>query len=145
MCNSINSTAPTIQYPELGRSIQVATIFEKQSKQINLKDLDSSEVTSLKTQDPFLYYSIPAVMQASRLHQDVDVSAFDSLKDSESSNEKPNPAAGDKDIITRKSKVSFESYPDFDTGATSAATNEAQLEEQFYAYLKCLEQLNASP
>ena len=140
---------PTIQDPELGRSFQVATIFEKQSKQVILKDLDSSGITILKEKDPFLYYSIPAVMQASRHHQDVDGSAFGLVENSDSSNKEPKPTAVDQVIITRKSKVSFESYPEFDFGATStsadtSAATEAPLEEQLYAYLECLEQLYAS-
>jgi hypothetical protein len=57
-----------------GDTFKVETIFEKPVKQINL---DSSDVASLKTKDPFMYYSIPGVRMASMLDKEIDWSTFD--------------------------------------------------------------------
>lgn len=93
-------------------SIKVKTVFERPpAKRVHIKDLDSSKVASLKTSDPFLYYSIPAVSQAAMLNQDVDIATFD-----KSSNlgkkQKPSSSEENATIITRKSRLSFECYYD---------------------------------
>ena len=47
------------------RVMQVPTIRQQQQpKVINVKELNEDELKLLKKQDPFLYYSIPAVKKA---------------------------------------------------------------------------------
>ncbi len=52
------------------RVIQVPTIRhqQKQPKVINTKKLDEDELKLLEKEDPFLYYSIPAVKKAKLTH-----------------------------------------------------------------------------
>ncbi|KAL7518123.1 hypothetical protein ACHAWX_002985 [Stephanocyclus meneghinianus] len=45
-------------------SYTVPTLFRKPAKQINLMDLRVADLSSLKEDDPFLYYSIPAVRKS---------------------------------------------------------------------------------
>jgi hypothetical protein len=109
MCNSVKPKPPT-QYSIIAGSIKVKTVFERPpAKQVNIKDLDSSKVASLKTSGPFLYYSIPTISQAAMLNQDVDIATFDKSshfsKNQKTSEEKAT-------MITRKSRLSFESHLD---------------------------------
>ena len=76
MCNLIKQTEPVISYPT-GSIIKVKTIFEKPTRKMDLAKLDSSKkLTSLKTKDPFMYYSIDSVRDAAVHHRPVDVSIF---------------------------------------------------------------------
>ncbi|KAL3801550.1 hypothetical protein HJC23_000988 [Cyclotella cryptica] len=45
-------------------SYMVPTLFRKSPKQINLMDLRVSDLSALKEDDPFLYYSIPAARKS---------------------------------------------------------------------------------
>ncbi|KAL7504635.1 hypothetical protein ACHAXN_002219, partial [Cyclotella atomus] len=50
----------------------------KQSRKLNLQEITSSEdLALLKAQDPFMYYSIPSVKEATLKGRDVDVSTLD--------------------------------------------------------------------
>ncbi|KAL7484360.1 hypothetical protein ACHAW6_009995 [Cyclotella cf. meneghiniana] len=55
----------------------VPTIFKKAPEQINLIELGVCELVSLKEDDPFLYYSIPAIRKAAMHGIDIDEAAFD--------------------------------------------------------------------
>ncbi|KAL7502649.1 hypothetical protein ACHAWX_000512 [Stephanocyclus meneghinianus] len=58
-------------------SYMVPTVFKKDPKQINLIDLRVSDLFNLKEEDPFLYYSIPAVRKASMHGIRFDESSLD--------------------------------------------------------------------
>ena len=47
-----------------------------QKKEIDTQKLTQDDLKSLKKQDPFLYFSIPAVRTAALLNRDVDMSSL---------------------------------------------------------------------
>ncbi|KAL3796880.1 hypothetical protein HJC23_008833 [Cyclotella cryptica] len=57
-------------------SYVVSTFFKETPKQINLIDLRVSDLSNLKEEDPFLYYSIPAVRKAAMHGISVDQSCL---------------------------------------------------------------------
>ena len=69
------------------------TFSEKPQKQINPSDLSSSDVASLKTNDAFMYYSIPSARKAAILNKPVDMQR-------------------EVGPVTRQSRISFECYGD---------------------------------
>jgi hypothetical protein len=115
MCNPKKPTKVFTAYAMPGDTFKVKTIFEKPVKQINLSDLDSSDIASLKTKDPFMYYSIPGVRIASMLDKEIDWSTFDvSAPSSDHRNKKQKmTGSGPKEacIVVRKSQVSYECHP----------------------------------
>jgi hypothetical protein len=116
MCNPIKQTEPVISYPT-GSIIKVKTIFDKPTRKMNLAKLDSSKLTLLKTKDPFMYYSIDSVRDAAVHHRPVDVSAFDArAKTSAAQSRQQKRSSNSKDeaynIVTRKSRISYEVYHD---------------------------------
>lgn len=115
MCNPKKQTKVFTAHAMPGDTFKVKTIFEKPVKQINLSDLDSSDVTSLKTKDPFMYYSIPGVKMASMLDKEIDWSTFDvSAPSSDHQNKRQKiTGSGPKEacIVVRKSQVSYECHP----------------------------------
>ncbi|KAL3795317.1 hypothetical protein ACHAWO_006951 [Cyclotella atomus] len=116
MCNLIKQTEPVISYPT-GSIIKVKTIFEKPTRKMNLAKLDSSKLISLKTKDPFMYYSIDFVRYAAVHHRPVDVSAFDARAKTSASQSRRQKRSGDSkdevsNIVTRKSRISYEVYHD---------------------------------
>lgn len=74
---------------------------------MNLHDLDSSDVVALKTNDPFMYYSIPEVHSAAMRHRSVDMSRFDASNVSPSEERRR-----DDGVVTRKSCISYEVHAD---------------------------------
>ena len=60
----------------------VPTIFKKAPEHINLIELGVCELVSLKEDDPFLYYSIPAVRKAAMHGIDIDEAAMDATASS---------------------------------------------------------------
>ena len=109
MCNSV-STKPALSFG-LGSPVKVKTIFEKPDKQVDISNLNSSKVASLKAEDPFAYFSIPAVRRASMMNQDLDMSAFDMQADS---SENPSKMQKVEYSVTRQTRVSCEAYPNLD-------------------------------
>jgi hypothetical protein len=87
--------------------ITVPTFNDAPERQIDIAKLSSSEISSLKSDDPFMYYSIPSVREASMRNREVDLSALTaSFSASDSSSDK-------KAIkVTRQRRVSTECYPD---------------------------------
>ncbi|KAL7480101.1 hypothetical protein ACHAW6_005805 [Cyclotella cf. meneghiniana] len=82
------------------RLFVVDTFAEKVRRQIDLRNISSSDLTSLKQDDPFMYYSIPAVRNASWQCEHIDLP---SLQSSDLS-------FMDSSIYERKSCISFEPW-----------------------------------
>lgn len=70
---------------------------EKPKKVIDTTDLNVEDIESLKKSDPFLYFSIPAVREATVHNRDIDLS---NLRDCQSSR------------VERCSRISFECHTD---------------------------------
>jgi hypothetical protein len=103
---------------------------------MNLAKLDSSNRTSLKTKDPFMYCSIDSVRDAAVHHRHVDVSAFDTRAETSATQSQQKRSGGDsKDkayIVTRKSRISYEVYYDLfleDTPDDVTNSTESENEE----------------
>ena len=85
------------------RVMQVPTIRQQQQpKVINVKELNEDELKLLKKQDPFLYYSIPAVKKA-KLINIKPIDHTEVLKETARSS--------DSGMVSRKTRVSTECAP----------------------------------
>ena len=84
--------------------MQVPTIRQpqQQTKEINVKQLNEDELKLLKKQDPFLYYSIPAVKKA-KLANVKPIDHTEVLKEATRSS-----GSG---IVSRRTRVSTECAP----------------------------------
>jgi hypothetical protein len=133
MCNAV-AKSTSISCPDIKGFIQfieVKTIFEKPTKKIDLSSLDSSDVAALKTEDPFMYYSIKS---ATNVHQGSEMTLNRSgqhYKDIEQ----------EALIVERKSRVSYETYPDLNltSGRPVTAAEAAEFESDLYSFILVLE------
>lgn len=101
----------------------VTTSREKRPKQIDIRHMSSSDLVSLKENDPFMYFSIPTVRSAAIHGNDVDMLA---IKNAAKSLEVPSS-------YVRKTCISFESsliadmadidFDDMDSSALPSLTN----------------------
>jgi hypothetical protein len=81
-------------------SIPVKTFRDKIAQEVDVSILSSSELSSLKTQDPFMWYSIPQVRTAEMSGDDIDtVSLASSIKTTCTA------------PITRSRRISTECHP----------------------------------
>ncbi len=83
-----------------------------QKKVIDTSYLQEEDLKTLKKQDPFLYFSIPAVRTAAHLSRDVNMSC---LRDVRSSRRESCPGQIQSTPITkveRQSRISFECHTD---------------------------------
>lgn len=87
--------------------IEVKTAFEKPAAEVDTSKLKPSDLALLKTTDPFMYCSI--LGQKAVLQQDMDASDIHSSV-CDHMNKKS------KKVVTRKTRISCESYPDFMAG-----------------------------
>ena len=117
MCNPIESSEPMLTSSVLRsptRFVPCETIFEKPTKQLNLEELNSSDVAALKTMDPFMYYSIPALKEAALLQTEFDLSSFDSSSNSCRPTCRKSEEACENErvphIVSRKCRISFECH-----------------------------------
>ena len=83
----------------------------KKRKTINLKYVNADDLTSLRKQDPFMYYSIPKATRAKICLRDVDNSRLgavhhESSQEVEEQGNKKNMAQSD--LVTRRSRISLE-------------------------------------
>jgi hypothetical protein len=115
-------------------SIQVPTFNDdvNQEKQVRLSDMTPKDLDDLKTRDPFMYHSIPAVREASLLHKDVDGSILTSH--------------GASNVVKRQKRITFECHSDklfIDDMLSSNAqdhNNDGEgTEDGLYSYLAHLE------
>lgn len=115
--------------------IQVPTFKDdaSQERQVRLSDMSPQDLVDLKTRDPFMYHSIPAVREAERLHKDVDASILTS--------------DGASNVVKRQKRISFECYDSkllIDDMLVSNADNrndndDDNTEDGLYSYLAQLE------
>ena len=83
-----------------------------QKKVIDTRSLKGEDLETLKKQDPFLYFSIPALRSATLLGREVDMS---SLKGDRSSRRASCPSkieSAPSTKIERRSRISFECHTD---------------------------------
>ncbi|KAL3779987.1 hypothetical protein HJC23_007086 [Cyclotella cryptica] len=151
MSNQTKSGQPVSTYSIRGSSTSLAhceTFSEKPSKQVNLEELNSSSVAALKTKDPFMYYSIPAMKKAAVLQTEVDLSSFDTSRNFSIPPRKKQNQAGDNErvplTITRESRISFECHAGLllwdltDINGTNIDESEEE-DSSFDAFLTSLE------
>ena len=85
-------------------------------KVIGLKDIDASDLKSIKEQDPFLYYSIPGVRSAELLGKDIDTSDLGTCQFKSASccptRSQRRQIRGRSHTVTRSTRISFECHPD---------------------------------
>jgi hypothetical protein len=86
--------------------ISVPTFNDVPTRRIDIANLSSSEISSLKFDDPFMYYSIPSVREAYMRSQEADLSALTDGESDTNSDEKATRK------ITRQRRVSTECHPD---------------------------------
>ena len=96
---------------------QTRRSIEKKTEKVDLKNLSTSDLKSLKKNDPFMYYSIPSVRDASFFLEDIDIANID--KQSIRHNCTPCPSGiktiksmSSEQSISRKSRISFECHID---------------------------------
>jgi hypothetical protein len=127
MCNTAKSTS--ISYPDVKgfiQCIEVKTIFEKPTKKIDLSYLDSSDVAALKTEDPFMYYSIKS---AANVHRGSEMTVNRSGRHCKGQN----PFEHEALIVKRKTRVSYEMYP------SVTAAEAAEVKSDLYSFILGLE------
>ncbi|KAL3785669.1 hypothetical protein HJC23_001940 [Cyclotella cryptica] len=146
MCDSFTSVKPSSSMcRRLSCVVPCETIFEKPIEQVNLEAFNSSDVASLKTKDPFLYYSIPAVKKAEVLQKELDLSSSDPLANfSRRQYRNPKQACDEKRVsltVTRCSRVSFECHTDLLLQDLINDINDVDSdgEDAFDNFLICLE------
>lgn len=117
MCNPAESSKPALASSTPMNStsfVHCETIFEKPTKQLNLKALNSSDVAALKKKDPFMYYSIPTLKRAAVLQTGFDLSSFDASTTLSRPPFKKREEADDDElvphIVSRKCRISFECH-----------------------------------
>ncbi len=96
MCKS--NEAMKYQCNGKGSSRSTNTLKAQRPRSINLSDIKStSDLEALKAQDPWMYYSIPAVRNSATLGRGVDMSTIIAAMSS-----------GASSVVERRSRISFE-------------------------------------
>ena len=96
-------------------TFSVPTFVQKAEEQIEVTNLKSSDIASLKANDPFMYYSIPAARNAAMKGKEVDLSLFH--VDAPSSCVAANTEGRTRKVpkisckVTRQRRVSTECHP----------------------------------
>lgn len=85
-------------------------------KVIDLKDIDASDLKSIREQDPFLYNSIPGVRSANLLGREIDTSDLGTcqFKSTICCPSRSWTAQGEahSKTVTRSTRISYECHPD---------------------------------
>ncbi|KAL3785698.1 hypothetical protein HJC23_008731 [Cyclotella cryptica] len=125
-------------------SAYVPTFADKTSKpkQISTKEMTSQDLARLKMDDPFLYYSIPAVRKACFLSKEVDEYCLTSQ-----TGEKDLAGSGNQSyVVKRQSRLSFECHSStltlsfFDSDDFDFDTDD-ELDDEVYSFLAQLEHM----
>ncbi|KAL7501798.1 hypothetical protein ACHAWX_000360 [Stephanocyclus meneghinianus] len=110
-----SSTKRTLSNQDHTRTVSVPTFVEKPEEQIEVTSLNSSNIAALKTNDPFMYYSIPTARNSAMKGKEVDTSFLHcgALSSTPASDrEARNGKAGKiSRIVTRQRRVSAECHP----------------------------------
>jgi hypothetical protein len=97
-------------------TVSVPTFVERPVEQLEVSNLTSSDLASLKRNDAFMYYSIPTARAAAMHGKDVDPSLLrvDASTSSPSSEEETTSRKARKVSrkVTRQRRVSTECHPD---------------------------------
>jgi hypothetical protein len=97
-------------------TVSVPTFVERPVEQLEVSNLTSSDLASLKRNDAFMYYSIPTARAAAMHGEDVDPSLLrvDASTSSPSSEEETTSRKARKVSrkVTRQRRVSTECHPD---------------------------------
>ncbi|KAL7515945.1 hypothetical protein ACHAWX_001011 [Stephanocyclus meneghinianus] len=106
----------------------VATIFQKPYKQVDVRGLSSSDVESLKVDDPFMYYSIASSKNDAMLNKHKSINRAASLIVTEPARNKSGDDSTSMDedscIVTRLSRLSVECHADLIYARLLCATND---------------------
>ena len=86
-------------------------------EELDIKNFSEDDIKSLRTADPFMYYSIPGVRKASMHLQDIDHSNTEALCNPEvqtscSTFSRANKRPKRSTVITRRTGISYEAHPD---------------------------------
>lgn len=96
-------------------TVSVPTFVQKADEQTEVTNLKSSDIASLKANDPFMYYSIPAARNAAMKGKEVDPSLFhvDVHSSCVASNTEGHARKAPKISckVTRQRRVSTECHP----------------------------------
>ncbi len=147
-------TAPNKSFTEEPRNITISTFApcttSASKNEIDTKSLSSSELKSLKNDDPFMYYSIPHVREAEFRLEEVDISKINQsstkcsriflpLRRPRENQDDANPSK----TVKRCSRISFECHADMAMDETLAKTGEGYAQEEsfdvdFDAIMNCV-------
>ena len=101
-------------------------------KQVKSTNLTPQELTQLKQDDPFAFYSLPAVKEAIMSGRSINMSAISAA--SSSSGSTGTSSNGNYDqaktkTVERKRRISYESYPDITVELNSITLDDLLLED----------------
>ncbi|KAL7475685.1 hypothetical protein ACHAW6_007019 [Cyclotella cf. meneghiniana] len=106
----------------------VATICQKPYKQLDVRGLSSSDVESLKVDDPFMYYSIALSKNDAILNEHKSIYRVASSTVTEATREKMGDDSRsmdeDSSIVTRLSRLSVECHADLIYARLMCGTND---------------------
>ncbi len=95
------------------QQVTVPTDPWRPGKQVNIKNLSSADLLSLKKNDAFSYYSIPAVRSAALLNKEVDLSKLNESTFKRSCPSRTQTTSKvSPETVPRASRVSFECHID---------------------------------
>ncbi|KAL7484897.1 hypothetical protein ACHAW6_010516 [Cyclotella cf. meneghiniana] len=133
-------------------TVSVPTFVERADAQIEVTNLNSSDISSLKANDPFMYYSIPAARNAAMKGKEVDPSLLHADgPSSTSSSTRTGKAPKISFKVRRERRVSTECHPDLlldqmlcDSLLSAAAaympSEDDDLEDYFLSFLEKITQ-----
>ncbi|KAL3776371.1 hypothetical protein ACHAWO_004406 [Cyclotella atomus] len=104
--DSINARSCLKKISDNSQVITVPTFNDVPTRRIDIAELSSSEISSLKFDDPFMYYSFPSVREAYMRSQEADLSAL--TEGASATNSDENATCK----VTRQRRVSTECHPD---------------------------------
>lgn len=127
------------------QQVTVPTDPWRPGKQVNIKNLSSADLLSLKKKDAFSYYSIPAVRSAALLNKEVDLSK---LKESTFKRSCPSRTQTTSEVspetVLRASRVSFECHIDQLLTEITEVMEELEFEDSEDVLLSLLDKTIAS-
>jgi len=110
------SAYPQAHQQQRGHAQELSRPAKKRTEQINLKNLSASDLSSLKQNDPFMYYSIPGVRNAAQLGEEIDVTKLDASMMQRNCFSCPSrmqsQGQASSSTVTRCSRISFECHTD---------------------------------
>ncbi|KAL7479266.1 hypothetical protein ACHAW6_005005 [Cyclotella cf. meneghiniana] len=96
--------------PEEVSAFSVATVFERPRKEMDIRDITSTDLPALKKNDPFMYYSIPSIRKAALHFKEINAATLTVSTSDEATGRSPGRSSKSK--VTRQSRMTFECHPD---------------------------------